>query len=116
MNDDRAVIFYILFFLDCKDIFSFFKIVLWYLFALGKYQFISFFIQQQNFFFPYLVYFSADDLTDPVTVFFGQYIFFQITDPAGQRLLGSQNGPATKIKQVYFFIKFFAYFKIRLYF
>ena len=50
-----------------------------------------------------------------VTIFFGQYIFLQVTDAAGQCLFCSKDSPAAKIKQVNLFVQLFTYLKVRLY-
>ena len=96
-NDQRGIVAH--FHLDHNraDIVALAEIIGRYLLALGKDQFISLFIQNQNFAFPNLVYFTGDDVSDTFLVFLKNVVFLQIKDPCGKILPQGQNGSSSKI-------------------
>jgi len=97
-DDDRGVVLQFHLLYHGPDILAFLEIILRYLFRFRQDQFTTFFVEQQNFFFPYLVDFGAYDLADPFIVFFYKNVLLQIADAAGKGLFCSEDSAAAEIE------------------
>ena len=80
------------------------------LFRLRQQQLVTFIIQQQHFFLPYLVYFCIDDVAHLINIFIIDTVFFQFQNLRSQCLAKVQDSTASKVCKDYLIRHFLAYF------